>query len=54
MVRRKILQKNKWNRGKEEEEEEENISIKKANEIHLVVLCDEAAKQMLVINGAIP
>lgn len=38
----------------EKEEEEENISITKANEIHLVVLCDEAAKQMLTINGAIP
>lgn len=44
--------KNKLNRGRRKKEEE-NISITKANEIHLAVLYDEAAKQMLTINGAI-
>lgn len=51
--REKKQPENKWNRERREEEGE-NISIKKANEIHLVVLRDEAAKQMLTINGAVP
>lgn len=51
MWRRERNSKNK-NIKKKREEVEENISIKRANEIHLV-LCDEAAKEMLTINGAI-
>ena len=59
MVKRRQQQKNKKinkikiNGIERVEEEEENMSLKKANQIHLAVLYDEAAKQTLNINGAI-
>ena len=49
----------KWNGGggrggRVRKRRKENISIKGgANEIHLVVLCDEAAKQTLTKSGPV-
>lgn len=45
--------KNKWNRERRSRKKK-TYQSRRPMKIHLVVLCDEAAKQMLTINGAIP
>lgn len=47
--------KNKWNMERRRRRKKKTYQSRRPNEIHLAVLCDEAAKQMLItINGAIP